>query len=103
MIKIGVSPCMMYEDPSRTSFAPKRLNYLVQDMARYLSRPGVMPILIPSLTSNELKAFVQNMDGIVLQGGDDIAPESFGEQPIGKWKGDRIRDEIELEIIKHAL
>ena len=93
----------MYEDSSRTSFAPKRLNYIVQDMARYLQREGVVPILIPSLTPAELKRFVKEMDGIVLQGGDDIAPGSFGEQPIGKWKGDPIRDEIELDIIKYAL
>ncbi len=93
----------MYEDQSRMSFAPKRLNYMVQDMARYLHREDVLPILIPSLTPRDLRSFVKNMDGIVIQGGDDIAPETFGEQPIGHWKGDAIRDEIELDIIKYAL
>ncbi|MCR9252847.1 MAG: gamma-glutamyl-gamma-aminobutyrate hydrolase family protein [bacterium] len=103
MIKVGVTPCMMHEDDSRTSFAPKKLNYLVQDMARYIQRDGVMPILIPSLPPKELRDFVAHMDGIVLQGGDDIAPETFGEKPIGKWRGDSLRDEIELDIIKYAI
>lgn len=103
MIKVGVSPGMMYEDPNRTSFAPKKLNFIVQDMARYLSRDGVLPITVPSLESMELRAFVGEMDGIVLQGGDDIAPETYGEEPIGKWRGDSARDLIELEIIEYAL
>ena len=103
MIKIGVTPCMMYPDESRTSFAPKKLNFMVQDMARYLNREGVLPVLIPSLASDSLKLFVENMDGIVLQGGDDIAAETFGEEPIGSWKGDRERDLIELEILKYAM
>ena len=103
MIKIGVTPCMIYPDESRISFAPKKLNYMVQDMARYLNREGVMPILIPNLESDELRLFVEEMDGIVLQGGADVAAETFDEKPIGKWKGDRERDLIEMEILKYAL
>ena len=94
---------MMYSDEDRTSFAPKKLNFMVQDVARYLNREGVMPVLIPSLASDELKLFVEKMDGIVLQGGDDIASETFGEEPIGEWRGDRERDLIELEILKYAM
>ncbi len=103
MIKIGVTPGMLYADENRTSFAPKKLNYIVQDMARYLNREGVHPILIPSIASDELRLFVEDMDGIVMQGGDDIAAETFGEEPIGKWNGDRERDIIEIEILKLAL
>ncbi|NNE54547.1 MAG: C26 family cysteine hydrolase domain-containing family, partial [Flavobacteriales bacterium] len=103
MIKVGVTPCIMYADESRDSFAPKYLDYLVQDMARYLKRVGVLPILIPSLPSDELRSFVVEMDGIVLQGGVDVAPETYKEEPIGKWKGDSNRDSIELEILEIAL
>lgn len=103
MIKVGVTPCIMHEDENRASFAPKKLDYLVQDMARYLKREGVLPILIPSLPPAELKSFVRHMDGIIIQGGDDIAPETFDEKPIGPWKGDAFRDLVELDIIKYAL
>jgi putative glutamine amidotransferase len=102
MIKIGVSPGMLYKDASRTSFAPKRLQFIVEDMARYLRRKEVMPILIPSLESTSLRAFVKEMDGIVMQGGDDVAPETYGEKSIGRWSGDVQRDVIELEILKYA-
>jgi putative glutamine amidotransferase len=42
---------------------------------------------------------VNSLDGLVLQGGADIAPESYGETPINpQWSGDRIRDKYEIEL-----
>lgn len=105
MIKIGVSACFLYPDVSRTVFGPKTLCYLEQDMARYLSRPGVMPILIPDLPKPELIPILAEMDGFVFQGGTDIAPASYGESPIeeGRWQGDAFRDEYELHLMDYAM
>lgn len=100
MIKIGVSACFFHPDLSRTTFGPKTLSYLENDMAAYVARPNVMPILIPELPKAEKLAFVKEMEGLVLQGGADLAPESYGEKPIGRWLGDRIRDEYELELME---
>ncbi len=72
-------------------------------MARYLSREGVMPVLIPDFQGKEMKQFLDEMNGIILQGGTDLAPESYGEKPIGKWKGDKYRDEYELAILDYAI
>ena len=49
MIKLAVSSCFMHPDIQRNVFGPKQLNYLEQDMARFLASPDVMPILIPDL------------------------------------------------------
>ena len=57
MIKIGVSACFMYPDPNRTVFGHKQLTYFEHDMSRFLSRPGVMPILLPDLPWNELEQY----------------------------------------------
>lgn len=100
MIKIGVSACFFHPDLNRATFGPKTLSYLENDMAAYVARPGVMPILIPELPKAEKLTMIQEMDGLVLQGGSDLAPETYGEQPIGRWLGDRIRDEYELELIE---
>lgn len=98
---IGVSACFFYPDINRLVFGAKTLTYLERDMSRYLSREGVMPVLIPDLPRNELKSFVTKMDGLVLQGGSDICPLSYGATPIedGKWMGDKHRDEYELEVM----
>jgi len=100
MIKIGVSACFFHPDLNRATFGPKTLSYLENDMAVYVARPNVMPILIPELPKDEKLAIIKEMDGLVLQGGVDLAPETYGEQPIGRWLGDRIRDEYELELMK---
>ncbi|MEO0471939.1 MAG: gamma-glutamyl-gamma-aminobutyrate hydrolase family protein [Bacteroidota bacterium] len=106
MIYLGVSSCFLYPDPSRTVFGPKTLCYLEKDMARHLSRPGVMPILIPpELPRDERLQMLQEMDAFVFQGGSDIAPQSYGSQPIenGRWPGDPIRDEYELALMEYAI
>ncbi|MCB9235513.1 MAG: gamma-glutamyl-gamma-aminobutyrate hydrolase family protein [Bacteroidia bacterium] len=105
MIKIGVTSCFMYPDPTRLVFGHKSLNYLEADMGRYLSRQGVMPILIPDLPKAELISFLKEMDAFVLQGGSDLSPSTYGETPIieGKWLGDKYRDEYELGVLDFAL
>lgn len=103
MIKLGVTACFMYPDPKRTYFSAKHLCYLERDMARYLYRPEVLPILIPDLEGELLPGLLAQMDGFVLQGGDDVAPETYGEQPIGPWRGDPFRDAYELRILDYAI
>lgn len=103
MIKIGVSSCFMYPDVNRIVFGKKHLCYLERDMARYLSREGVLPVLIPDFEESALESFLAQMDGFVFQGGNDIAPETYGEEPIGLWKGDSYRDQYELKILDYAL
>ncbi|MFC2176338.1 gamma-glutamyl-gamma-aminobutyrate hydrolase family protein [Bacteroidota bacterium] len=100
MIKIGVSACFFYPDLDRATFGPKTLSYLEGDMANYIAQPGVLPVLIPQLPKDKKLAIIKELDGLVLQGGSDLAPASYGEKPIGRWLGDPIRDEYELELIK---
>lgn len=95
----------MYPEPERLVFGKKTLCYLEKDMGRYLSQAGAMAILIPDLKDKELNEFMAELDGFVFQGGTDIAPETYGEEPIkdGKWKGDPIRDAHELKIMEYAI
>ncbi|WP_273567187.1 gamma-glutamyl-gamma-aminobutyrate hydrolase family protein [Maribacter halichondriae] len=103
MIKIGISSCFMYPDKERTVFGHKSLSYLENDMARYLTRKGVLPVLIPDVADELLEDILIEMDGFVFQGGVDLAPETYGEKPIGKWKGDAYRDQYELKIMDYAV
>jgi len=105
MIKVGVSACFLYPDKLRPVFGPKTLCYMERDMARFLSREKVMPLLIPDLEEPLLKEFVAEMDGFIFQGGTDIAPETYGEKPIlpDQWHGDPYRDVYELKILNYAI
>ncbi len=104
MKKIGVSACFMYPDMDRTVFGPKSLSYLENDMARYLARPEIMPVLIPDLEDDVLYEFLYAMDGFVFQGGTDIAPQSYGaHNPDPRWPGDHQRDLYELKIMEFAI
>jgi putative glutamine amidotransferase len=39
------------------------------------------------------------LDALVLQGGADISPSNYGEEPLQpEWAGDRVRDEYEIEL-----
>ena len=74
-------------------------------MARYITREDVIPVLIPDLAKADIKRLISKLDGLVLQGGADLSPLSYGETPIleGKWKGDRFRDEYEMEVVRYFL
>ncbi|MCC5939553.1 MAG: gamma-glutamyl-gamma-aminobutyrate hydrolase family protein [Lunatimonas sp.] len=104
MIKIGISACLMYPDPNRLVFGPKTLNYLEQDMATFVCQEGVLPVLIPSVDDRYLYPILEQMDGFLFQGGTDLSPSSYGEQPIipGKWLGDPVRDSYELKLMEFA-
>ncbi|WP_312351022.1 gamma-glutamyl-gamma-aminobutyrate hydrolase family protein, partial [Sphingobacterium multivorum] len=103
MLKIGISACFFYPDPERTVFGHKSLSYMENDMVRWITKKGVLPILLPDLEESLLADILHQMDGIVLQGGSDIAPQHYGEEPIGPWKGDPYRDQYELKILDYAI
>ena len=103
MKKIGISSCFMYPDMDRTVFGPKSLSYMENDMANYITRKGILPVLIPDVDGALLNDILSEMDGFILQGGSDLAPESYREEPIGKWKGDAHRDQYELRILDFAV
>lgn len=105
MIKLGVTPGFMYPDADRTVYGPKNLCYLEKEMAEYLARPEIMPVLIPDLNGDRLRNFLDEIDGLVLQGGMDIAPETYGEKPIeyDRWPGDPYRDAFELKVLDRVM
>ena len=87
----------------------KTLHYLEQSVAHWIMRGGAMAVMIPAVDSDSvvtredlnLSHYAAALDGLVLQGGNDVAPESYGESPLDPaWHGDRIRDRYELELIE---
>jgi putative glutamine amidotransferase len=106
-LKIGVSARLLYPDPSRTFLPTKSVQYLEQSVANWVMSGDVLAFMIPEMSlatphypkSLKVKHYVDALDGLVLQGGADMSPESYGETPLNPlWAGDRIRDQYEIEL-----
>lgn len=75
-----------------------------QSYVRALVAAGCAPVLIPLLDDDErLRAIYERLDGIVLPGGADIAPQEYGEKPIGDLNVvEAPRDRTELTLARWA-
>jgi len=105
-LKIGISACFMHADPERPLFTGKTLQYVEQSIAHWIMSTGALAVMIPSPTGATqrgdvtLDHYAQWLDGLVLHGGADVSPRSYGEEPLQeRWAGDRIRDEYEIDLV----
>lgn len=107
MTRIGISACYFHPDPERLTFKGKTLLYLEQSLAHWVMSAGVPAFLIPSTDERsrvDLKTLVAELDGLVLQGGADVSPRSYGEEPMRpEWEGDKLRDDYELNLFRTFL
>ena len=108
-LKIGISARLLYPDPRRSFLPTKSVQYLEQSVANWVMSGKVLAFMVPalSLVAPHLpsgitkKDYVSALDGLVLQGGADIAPESYGEAPLNpEWSGDRVRDGYEIRLFE---
>ncbi len=108
-LRIGISARLLYPDPRRFFLPGKSVQYLEQSVANWVMSGEVLAFMVPelSLASPHLPSritvrdYVDMLDGLVLQGGEDIAPETYGETPLNPaWSGDRIRDRYEIALFE---
>lgn len=102
-LRIGVSACIMHADPARTIFHGKPLYYVERSMLRWVGSQGALAYLVPDPMGDAALAadLAADLDGLVLAGGVDVAPQSYGEEPTRpEWSGDAIRDAYELALIR---
>jgi putative glutamine amidotransferase len=97
----------MHPDAARAAFPTKTLQYIEQTMAQWVLKGGAMPVMIPSVNpasgSNgiTLDHYAQWLDGLVLHGGVDMWPGSYGEVPLKpEWSGDKARDDYEMALAR---
>lgn len=86
----------------------KTLHYLEQSVAHWVLGGDALALMIPPVESDgllvrseiSLTDYAERLDGLVLQGGADVAPETYGEKPLSPaWAGDRVRDRYEIELL----
>ena len=73
-------------------------------MIDWLGAAGVIPVTLPAPADASYDEIVARIDGLVLQGGVDIAPTRYGEQPRHPdWATDPERDAYEIGLLDSAL
>ena len=86
----------------------KHLHYLEQSAAHWVMSGGALAVMVPALQRGALEGepvnldhYAQALDGLVLQGGNDVAPQGYGEEPLHPdWGGDPLRDAYEMALIR---
>lgn len=104
-VVLGLSCGILPPDPTRALFKGKPLHYGEGSLSAALARAGAVPLLLPALTDPAaLAAMVELVDGLVLSGGTDVSPQTYGETAIQPaWAGDPERDAYERTLIAAAL
>jgi len=117
-LRIGVSACFFHPDPDRNLFRGKRLLYAEESMLHYLQRSGALAWLIPTpqestenqefllsqTPTHEPSPYLDAIHGLLLQGGSDMSPRSYGETPLRpEWSGDEPRDLYEMALVRTCL
>ncbi|MEO8847091.1 MAG: type 1 glutamine amidotransferase [Casimicrobiaceae bacterium] len=107
MLKVGISASFFHADAVRPIFKGMTLQYIEQNVAHWLMQREVLAFMIPSPDGSTRRAssrvtvaaYAHEMDALVLMGGSDVCPRSYGEEPLApQWNGDRIRDDYEIAL-----
>jgi len=111
-LRIGLSPRLMHRVPAELGFRNKTLQYLEQSLAHWVMAHGALALMVPTLERDsevqrrqiKVSDYVRELDGLILQGGLDVSPLSYGEEPLKpEWAGDRVRDLYELDLFWECL
>jgi putative glutamine amidotransferase len=97
---------MMHADHTRPIFKGKPLLYLEESIAHYAMAEGALAFLVPTVGKTTISpgSLLAELDGLILQGGADMSPLSYGETPMDeRWSGDKIRDDYELTLVRECV
>ena len=100
--RIGLTVGHFHADPRRPLFKGKTLQFVEKKMAEAIWRAGGLPIPLVEVSDPEyVDAVLDGLEGVVLQGGVDVAPERYGERPLRpEWSGDAVQDAYEVPFIE---
>jgi putative glutamine amidotransferase len=104
-LRIGISANFMPRDPERPLYKNKALQYFEEKMALALHRAGALPVGLFDLEDEAgAESVIADVHGLILSGGADISPKSYGEEPRDPaWAGDLERDLYERRLTRAAM
>jgi putative glutamine amidotransferase len=109
MLKIAVSASFFHSGEPRAIFQGMTLQYIEQNVAHWLMQREALALMVPSPDGTTRRAhsrvtvadFARELDALVLMGGSDVCPATYGEMPLAPaWNGDRVRDDYEIALLR---
>ena len=82
----------------------EKQHYLMRSYTKAVLHAGGIPVLL-SLDMDDamLASCMERLDGLLLAGGNDLAPELFGESPISELgEVNPLRDQLEMRLVPIA-
>ena len=102
MLRIGVTGSLFHEDKERITFNGKSLLFVEEGFMSWMAKGECLPYLVPRAV--DPKNVVADIDALMITGGADISPKSYGEDAIKpEWSGDYERDQYEIALFQEAL
>jgi len=107
-VRIGLSARIFHPEPGASGIKTKTLLVLEQSVAQWAMTRDVLLLMVPSVVQDgelmrsniRLRDYANYLDGLILQGGADVSPRAYGEEPLRpEWSGDPVRDAYELELV----
>lgn len=107
-LRIGLSARIFHPEPGSSGIKTKTLLVLEQSIAQWAMMRDVLLLMVPSVVQDgalmrsniRLRDYSMYLDGLILQGGADVSPRAYGEEPLRpEWSGDSVRDAYELELV----
>jgi putative glutamine amidotransferase len=111
-LRIGLSARLLHKVPAEMGFRGKTLQYLEQSVSHWILAHGALALMVPTLGYDaevsrrkiSVREVVDLLDGLVLQGGADVSPQTYGQHALNPdWSGDIVRDRYEMELIEGFL
>lgn len=94
-----MSPRLLHPQPGARGVFTKILHYVEDAIAQWLQSRDALLFVLP--LSPRSADYARALDGLVLQGGADISPLAYGEEPLKpEWAGDPVRDRYEIELVQ---
>lgn len=107
-VHIGLSARIFHPETGGTGLKTKTLQVLEQSVAQWAASRDTLVLMVPSVLSDgalmrsniRIRDYADYLDGLLLQGGADVSPRAYGEEPLKpEWSGDPVRDAYELELV----
>lgn len=107
-VRIGLSARIFHPELGASGLKAKTLQVLEPSIAQWVMTRGVLVLMVPSVLQDSalmrsnirLRDYAEYLDGLILQGGADVSPQAYGEEPLQpEWNGDPVRDAYELELL----